>query len=126
MRVVHVPGAIDEESVTDGETGARTLATSVDVADSLLTKARGLMFRAIPDDYALVFPFEEPGKRWIHMLGVRAPIDVLWVVDDEVVRVETLVPWTGVAAATADTVIELPADAAGEVEPGDTIRVEQD
>jgi uncharacterized membrane protein (UPF0127 family) len=114
MPVVHDPG---------GE--ARTLATTVDRAESMVEQSRGLMFRrSIPDDYALVFPFEEVGRRFIHMLFVAVSIDVVWVANDEVQRVTTMHPWRSMGYAKADTVLELPAGAAEGVETGDTVVVE--
>ncbi|WP_225333490.1 DUF192 domain-containing protein [Halomicrobium urmianum] len=128
MRVVHRPTEGDE----------RLLAGDVEFADSALEQARGLMFRSsVPDDFALVFRFEPPGwplSQWfgaegwrlIHMLFVGAPLDVLWLADGEVRKVERLAPWTGVGAAKADTVIELPAGAAEGVSAGDVVVVESD
>ncbi len=114
MRVVHD---------ADGE--QTTLATTVDLAESFLSKGRGLTFRrSIPADYALVFPFGSPGTRRIHTLFVFEAIDAVWTVDEEVQRVETLQPWTPWASATADTLIEFPAGAAEGVAPGDRVRVE--
>jgi uncharacterized membrane protein (UPF0127 family) len=60
----------------------------------------------------------------VHMLFVRFPIDVMWVVDGTIERVSTLSPWTGLGYAQADTILELPAGAADDVEAGDTVRVE--
>jgi len=115
MRVVHDP-----------EGQPRTLAREVERADSALAQARGLMFRSsIPDEYALVFPFGDAGWRFIHMLFVRFPIDVLWLDDGEVRRVETMHPWRSFGGATADTVLELPAGSADGVEPGDRVVVEE-
>lgn len=125
MRVVHDP---------QGE--ARDLATTVEVAEGIREQARGLMFRSeLPDDYAMVFEFDEPPwwtiaalerYRSIHMLFVRVPLDVLWLRDGEVVQVKTLAPWRGFGAAQADTVIELPAGAAKGVEVGDEVVVAED
>ena len=105
-----------------GPDGVETLATRVDVADGLLSRGRGLMFRrSIPDDYALVFEFDEPTARSVHMLFVPFPIDVVWLVDGEVQRVETLSAWTGNAKTRADAFVELPAGAAADVAVGDTV-----
>jgi hypothetical protein len=113
MRVVHDP---------DGS--ARTLATEVDRAESVLQQARGLMFRrSIPDDYALVFPFDEAGRRSIHMLFVAFPLDVLWLIDGVVQAKKTMHPWRSVGWETADTILELPAGAADGVSEGDTVVV---
>jgi hypothetical protein len=128
VRVVHAPGGVGEDPSDDRReplaVAERTLATDVDVADTLLGRARGLMLRRVPEDYALVFRFDRPGRRWIHTAFVPVGIDVVWLVGDEVVRVETLRPWLGLAGATADTVVEFPSGGADGVEPGDTLRVE--
>jgi len=123
MRVVHDP---------DGE--ATTLATNVETADTSGEQLKGLMFRSlIADDYAMVFRFDEPpfwtpdalaNWRSIHMLFVRFPLDVIWILDGEVRQVKTLAPWRGVGMAKADTILELPAGAADGVERGDEVVVE--
>jgi len=108
--------------VVDGD--ERVLATEVDVANGLFSRGLGLMFRrSVPDDYALVFPFDRTGRRSLHMVAVPFDIDALWLVDDEVRQVKRLPAWTGLGRATADTVVELPAGAADGVEPGDTVHV---
>ncbi|MFB6269095.1 MAG: DUF192 domain-containing protein [Halobacterium sp.] len=100
----------------------RTLATDVDVADSFLSQARGLMFRrSIPDDYALVFDFEDADVRDVHMVFVPFDIDAVWVEDGEVQRVERLSAWTGRGEARCDTLLELPAGAADDVSVGDRV-----
>ncbi|MFC4358600.1 DUF192 domain-containing protein [Halobium salinum] len=97
----------------------RVLASDVDVADSFLTKARGLMFRrSIPDDYALAFRFDGPGTRSLHMAFVPFAIDAVWTVEGEVTKVKRLPAWRGLGWATADEIYELPAGAADGVEPG--------
>lgn len=102
------------------------LATEVDVADSTLARARGLMFRrSIPEDYALVFRFDDVARRDVHMVFVPFPLDALWLVGNEVERVARLRPWWGLASAEADTLLELPAGAAASVEPGDEVEVEE-
>ena len=123
MRVVHEP---------EGEN--RVLATNVESAATTLEHAKGLMFRdSIPDDYALAFRFEDPpfwvpgplaNWRSIHMLFVRFPLDVVWVLDGDVRQVKTVRPWRGLGMAKADTLLELPAGAADGVEVGDAVVVE--
>jgi hypothetical protein len=103
----------------------RTLATRVEVADSFLARARGLMFRrAVPEDYALVFEFPRPAARSLHMLFVPFPIDAVWLVDGEVTHTARLDAWTGIGRGRADTVLELPAGAAEGVRVGDRIAIE--
>ena len=112
MRLIHEPAVGDE----------RTLATTVDTADSLVSQARGLMFRrSLPDEYALAFRFSRAKHRDVHMLFVFVPLDVVWVVDDVVQRVEELRPWRGFARDEADLIVELPADGADEVDVGDRL-----
>ncbi|SDX58893.1 DUF192 domain-containing protein [Halobellus clavatus] len=102
----------------------RTLAADVEVADTFLSRARGLMFRrSIPDDYAMVFQFDDAERRDLHMVFVPFDLDALWLVGSEVVAKKRLRAWRGIGAATADTVVELPAGAADGVEPGDTVHV---
>lgn len=116
VRLVHRP---DRGSTPTDE---RTLASDVDVARSWVTQARGLMFRrSIPDGYALVFPFEDAGTRWLHMLFVPFAIDAVWLVDGEVTRVRHLPPFVGLARGEADTVVELPTGAADGIEVGDEV-----
>lgn len=100
------------------------LATDVEVARSLPARMRGLMGRrSVPEDYALVIPFDHSARRAVHMLFVRSPIDVVWIADDRVTRRATLSPWTGLAWSRADTVIELAAGAASHVVEGDCVTV---
>jgi uncharacterized membrane protein (UPF0127 family) len=127
MRIVHEPEAILGE-----ESRPRTLATDVEVADSVLSQARGLMFRgSVPDGFALVMDVgggllsDGPSRQFVHMLFMRVPIDVVWLVDDEVQKTAQLPPWTGFGVARADRIIEFPAGSAEGVESGDRIRVEE-
>jgi uncharacterized membrane protein (UPF0127 family) len=100
----------------------RTLATEVAVADSVVARARGLMFRrSVPEDYALVFPFARAATRRLHMVAVPFDIDAVWTVDGEVRATARLAAWTGHGAAEADTVYELPAGAADGVTAGDRV-----
>lgn len=130
MQVRHVPTDADDG---DDETGERTLATDVEFAETFAEQAKGLMGRdSVPEDYALVFEFDEP-PRWvpgpmanwrsIHMLFVKVPLDVVWVLDGSVTKVKTVSPWTGLGLGKADTVIELPAGAAEKVAAGDDIEI---
>lgn len=124
MRVVHSSDGV-----------RRDLATNVERADTTLQQIRGLMFRrSLPDDYALVFEAEAHSFPFslvvsatetidAHMLFVAMPLDVVWVRDGTVTQVKTLSPWTGTGVARADTMIEMPAGAADDVEVGDQIQV---
>ncbi|MEF8783636.1 MAG: DUF192 domain-containing protein [Haloarculaceae archaeon] len=130
MRVVHEQEGILGDSETREQ---RVLATEVEVADSALAQAKGLMFRGqVPEDFALVMDVGGgllsggPSRQFVHMLFMRVPIDVVWLVDETVQRTARLSPWTSFGLARADRIIELPAGGAEGVEPGDRIRVERD
>ncbi|MFC5970756.1 DUF192 domain-containing protein [Halomarina salina] len=111
MRVVHESG--------------RVLASEVETADSFLSQARGLMFRrSIPDDYALVFRFDDQGPRDLHMVFVPFAIDACWLCDGVVQQVSRLRAWRGYGKHVADTVVEAPAGTFDDVEAGDRLRFE--
>ena len=123
MRVVHEPR----------RGGTRVLATEVERPESALANAKGLRFRReFPEGKAFVMDIERTaalpgfgGARWtvVDMLFVRVPLDVVWLVEEEVAGVDCLRPWRGVAAGTADTIVELPAGGASGVAVGDTVLV---
>lgn len=147
MRVLHEPdpggseaetGAesrADREGSAEGTSETQVLATAVERPASALAHAKGLRFRhELPEGYAFVMDVggsELPllgGPRWtvVDMLFVHVPLDVLWLVEEEVVGTKRLRPWTGVGAGKADTIVELPAGAGGSVAAGDTVRVVAD
>ncbi|MGM0591186.1 MAG: DUF192 domain-containing protein [Halobacteriota archaeon] len=110
--------------VHDSGDDQRRLASTVETADSMLAQARGLMFRrSVPDDYALVFRFDESARRSLHMLFVPFSIDALWVRDGVVTTKKRLSAWTGIGWGVADTIVELPAGAADGIVEGDEIRL---
>lgn len=112
MRVVH-------------EATGDVLATEVAIVESLLATFRGLRFRrSLPADHALVFDFDAAGRRDVDMLFVPFSIDVVWLVEGRVERVDTLRAWFDLAVARADTLIELPAGAAAAVSRDDVVRIE--
>ena len=126
MNVVHESADGREEAAPDGSEMSieeeRVLATTVETADSILAQTRGLMFRrSLPDDYALAFRFSRAKTRDVHSLFVFVPIDVVWVTDGVVTRVERLRPWRGYARATADLIVEFPAGVADSVSEGDRL-----
>lgn len=133
MRVVHQQDEVlgSDETPTD-----RVLASTVEVADTTLSQAKGLMFRStVPEDFALVMEVggdggllsltDGPPRQSVHMLFMQFPIDVLWLDGDRVVDTAQLSPWTGIGVARADRIIEFPAGSAEGVESGDRIRVEE-
>lgn len=128
MRVVHE----GDETLGEGSSARRAIATDVEVADTTLSQAKGLMFRSsLPDEYALVMEVGEggllsrgPSRHVVHMLFVRTALDVVWLIDEEVVKVARMHPWRSLAMGRANRILELPAGAADGVKPGDTVVVE--
>lgn len=102
------------------------LATRVDIATSILKKGLGLMFRRnIPNDYALVFPFDSVKTRRLHMVFVPFDIDAVWLQDGTVIQSKRLTAWTGYGKEKADMVIELPAGTASDLPKGAEIRIKE-
>ncbi|MFB6233178.1 MAG: DUF192 domain-containing protein [Haloarculaceae archaeon] len=117
MNLVHWP---------ESSGGRQILASDIEIADSTIAQVRGLMFRrSLGDDSALVFQFDSEAKRDVHMLFVPFAIDALWVVDNEVVATKRLRPWIGLGRAGADTLIEVPAGTADDVEVGDRVALSE-
>ncbi|APX98184.1 hypothetical protein BB347_07820 [Natronorubrum daqingense] len=107
------------------ESARHVVASTVDVADTVLSQTRGLMFRrSIPDDYALAFRFDTIRTRDIHMLFVFFPIDAVWVADGVVQRIERMHPWRSFARARCDLLLELPAGSADDIDVGDRLVLE--
>jgi uncharacterized membrane protein (UPF0127 family) len=57
------------------------------------------------------------------MVFVPFDIDAVWVENEEVQHVQTMRAWTGRGKARCDTLVELPAGAASDVELGDRVWV---
>jgi len=76
------------------------------VLDGPLAQSRGVIGRYPSPDERYVFDFASAKPRFIHMVGVRRPLLVRWLVDDEERHRETLAPWTGWSRHRADTVTE--------------------
>jgi hypothetical protein len=69
-------------------------------------RGRGVIGRYPDVDERYVFEYEQPTTLTVHMVGVRRPLLVKWLLAGEIVRSEVLRPWVGHASARADTVIE--------------------
>ncbi|ATU08396.1 DUF192 domain-containing protein [Methanohalophilus portucalensis] len=95
----------------------KMIARDVEMADTLLKRTMGLMFRMnIPQDYAMFFSINKPCKFSIHMLFVPFSLDVFFLDSNyRITQIESLRPWLGFARAKNATryVVEM---AAGSVE----------
>lgn len=105
----------------DSDGDPTTVANRIEFADSTLERARGLMFRSVPGDCALVFRFSDVHRRGIHTLFVPDLIDVCWLARGKVERIERMRPFWGVGFARADTIVELPAGGADGLSSGDRL-----
>ncbi|MFB6197980.1 MAG: DUF192 domain-containing protein [Halobacteriaceae archaeon] len=103
----------------------RIIADSVEMKDTFLSRARGLMFRKSPPE-ACYFDFRSTDRRTVHMLFVNFPLKVCWLIDDKVVRVESLEPWTGIANERANAIVELPGTSEQKISSGDQIKLLSD
>jgi hypothetical protein len=71
-----------------------------------IARARGVIGRYPSDGERYIFEYDRPRVLGVHMLGVRRPLLVEWLLDREVVQTQVLDPWVGKGQAWADTVIE--------------------
>ena len=76
------------------------------VLDSPLQRARGVIGRYPEPDERYRFEYDEVAQRSVHMIGVRRPLQVTFLIDGKVTGEAVLRPWTGVAKAPADTIVE--------------------
>lgn len=107
--------------VHTGDGREQVLAMDVTPLDRPWTRARGVIGREPVRGEAYRLEWDQVKPRGIHMLGVRRPLDVLWLVDDVVQAVETLPAWRGHSSHPASSVVELPAGEAAAVGPGDEV-----
>jgi uncharacterized membrane protein (UPF0127 family) len=119
MEIHHYPTDANSDSAP------RVLASNVERATSLYQSIRGLMFRGtLPEDYAFVIEFNRRAYRDIHTLFVQEPIDVIWLQDNTVEKIKRMYPYKGLGVARADTIIEFPAKQISNINPGDTIKIQ--
>ncbi|MDK2790809.1 MAG: uncharacterized protein PWP15_1318 [Methanothermococcus sp.] len=66
---------------------------NIELADNFVKRAFGLMFRNIKDDEGLLFLYKKR-KIHIHTYFVKYPLDIIFLMDDEVVdTVKNMKPW---------------------------------
>lgn len=97
------------------------VAREIEIADRLLKKTLGLMFRrSIPENYAMIFDVCREQRIIIHMMFVPFPIDLILLdKGSKIVDIwRGLRPWTGIAFSRkpARYAVELPAGAADRYE----------
>ena len=96
----------------------------IEIADSYLTRLRGLMFRKTlgRDEGLLLMKCSN-----IHCCFMNFPIDVVYLNDAmEVLKVETVCPWrVGSIVRGAKHIVELAEGAAEGLKPGDQILIKE-
>jgi uncharacterized protein len=94
---------------------------TVEVADTPDAQRTGLSGRDdVPAGTGMLFPFDEPGPHEVWMARTRIPLDIAWILDGQVVAVETLPPCdldvvtdcpTYASPGDVDALLEVPAGA---------------
>ncbi len=83
-----------------------TTETDTTVLTGPFEQARGVIGREPTHDERYIFKFDSTQERAVHMIGVREPLLVRWLVDDTVTNEAVLQPWTGHASARANMIVE--------------------
>ena len=106
---------------------------TVEVADTPEAQRTGLSDRDdVPVGTGMLFPFGDPGPREVWMARTRVPLDIAWILDGQVLAVETLPPCeldavtdcpTYASPGDVDTLLEVAAGALEKVEVGDAVQV---
>ena len=85
-------------STSAASTATVTVGTrqfQVEVADTADEQRAGLSGRAeVPEGTGMLFTFAGRQERQVWMAGMQTRIDAAWIVDDQVLAVETLDPCT--------------------------------
>lgn len=105
----------------------------VEVANTEQTQLEGLSGRTtLSGGTGMLFPFSDRRERHVWMAGMKIPIDVAWIVDNQVLAVDTLDPcalsdqgecprWT--SPGPVDALLEVPAGALEGVERGTSVTI---
>ena len=112
------------------------LEFQVQIAATAEQQRDGLSGRAeLSEGTGMLFQFDGAAERQVWMAGMLIPLDVAWIVDGQVLAVDTLQPcttapqdecpqWTSPGAA--DTLLEVPAGALDGIEPGTPVTIRED
>jgi hypothetical protein len=100
---------------------------SLDVADSDAERKKGLGDRdSLCEECGMLFVFEQPGQYAFWMKDMRFPLDIIWLLGDEVVFVahNVQLDFLGILdpVVSADRVIEINAGAASNFNAGERVK----
>ncbi|MFC0456214.1 DUF192 domain-containing protein [Arthrobacter liuii] len=112
------------------------LTFRVDVARTADEQRTGLSGRAgLPEGTGMLFTFGNRAERQVWMAGMKIPIDVAWIANDQVRAVDTLHPctetdqdqcprWT--SPGDVDALLEVPAGALDGIKAGTPITIREE
>jgi len=83
------------------------------VLESTWAQTRGVIGREPTPEQCFVFEFDDVDERAVHMVGVRSPLKVTWLIEGSINHEAVLKPWTGHDRARADMVLEESVDSSG-------------
>lgn len=108
----------------------------VEVANTEQAQLEGLSGRTtLSEGTGMLFPFSDREERHVWMAAMKIPIDVAWIVDNQVLAVDTLDPctltdqskcprWT--SPGDVDALLEVPAGALAAIEPGTPVIIREE
>ncbi|MGW9114505.1 DUF192 domain-containing protein [Microbacterium sp. NPDC055683] len=108
----------------------------VEVAATPQAQRDGLSGRAaLSEGTGMLFTFDDRAQREVWMAGMQVPIDVAWIVDGQVLSINTLDPctlteqeqcprWT--SPGDVDALLEVPAHALDGIEPGTSVTIREE
>lgn len=65
----------------------------VEVADTAITQMRGLSGRgSLGENWGMLFIFDKPSKQSFWMMGMKFPLDIIWISGDTIVGIEKNAP----------------------------------
>ena len=116
-------------STSAASTATVTVGTrqfQVEVADTADEQRAGLSGRAeVPEGTGMLFTFAGRQERQVWMAGMQTRIDAAWIVDDQVLAVQSMCPrWT--SPGDVDALLEVPAGALEGVPVGETVTIRED
>lgn len=100
------------------------IANKVIVCDSILKKAKGLMFKKIANKEACLLKFNGQGNFFLHGFFCPQVLKLICIRNNQVVELHTLKPFTAVRVKEkVDAVIEVLNS--GKTHKGDKIKIEE-
>lgn len=83
---ISIPKEQEEASSTGPTVTINNQSFKVDIADSLITRNKGLSGRdKLDDDRGMYFIFDMSMKYGFWMKGMKFPIDIIWIYDDKII-----------------------------------------